>query len=119
MPKLLIVDDEADVRDFAANFFRKRKIDVATASGGKEALAYLEQNTPDLVLLDVRMGEMTGIEVLRPLRKKGNSVKIIMVTGVEDPDVVEEAGRLGVCNYVHKPLALDELEQIVMGELEK
>lgn len=119
MPKLLIVDDEADVREFAKNFFQKRKIDVATASDGSQAIDFLLEHSPDLVLLDVRMGELSGVDVLRTLRSKGNQVKIIMVTGVEDADVIQEAESLGVAGYVHKPLALDELEQIVMRELEK
>lgn len=118
MPKLLIVDDEADVREFAQNFFQRRKIDVKTASSGQQAIDLLQEYFPDLVLLDVRMGEMSGIDVLKSLRNKGNQVKIIMVTGVEDPDVIQEAESLGVTGYVHKPLALDELEQIVMKELD-
>ncbi|MDD3375299.1 MAG: response regulator [Candidatus Omnitrophica bacterium] len=117
MSKLLIVDDEQDVREFAKSFFTKRKIDVRTASGGAEALVLIEEDNPDLVLLDVRMGEMTGVETLRKLREKGNNVKVIMVTGVEDQDVIDETKSLGVVNYVHKPLALDELEQIVLKEL--
>ena len=118
MPKLLIVDDEQDIREFAKRFFTKRNIDVLTALGGKEALKILETETPDLVLLDVRMGEMTGVEVLRELRQKGNNVKVIMVTGVEDEDVINEVRSLGVQDYVHKPLALDELEEIVLKELQ-
>jgi len=119
MPKLLIVDDESDVREFAKSFFQKRKIDVLTAAGGKEALSILETETPDLMLLDVRMGELSGVDTLRALRSQGNQTKIIMVTGVEDPDVIKEVESLGVTGYVHKPLALDELEQIVMKELGK
>ncbi len=117
MPKLLIVDDEQDVREFAKNFFVKRNIDVRTASDGDEALKLVEEDKPDLMLLDVRMGEMTGVEVLRELRKRQCDVKVVMVTGVEDQEVIDEAKSLGVVNYVHKPLALDELEQIVLKEL--
>jgi len=117
MSKLLIVDDEQDVREFAKNFFVKRNIDVRIAPGGAEALKLIDEDKPDLVLLDVRMGDMTGIEVLQELRAKGSDVKVIMVTGVEDQDVIDEAKSLGVVNYVHKPLALDELEQIVLLQL--
>lgn len=119
MPKLLIVDDEADIRDFAKHFFQKRDIDVSTASGGKEAVDLIGLIAPDLVLLDVRMGDMTGVDVLRNLRESGNQVKVIMVTGVEDPVIIQQAKDLGVRGYVHKPLALDELERVVMKELEK
>ena len=118
MPKLLIVDDEIDIREFAKNFFKKRNVHVYTSSGGKEALEIIEAEKPDLVLLDVRMEEMTGIEVLRALREKNKDTKVIMVTGVEEAEVIREAGELGVVTYIHKPLVLDELEKIVMKELE-
>jgi len=117
MPKLLIVDDEVDVREFAGNFFKKRKIEVFKAAGGKEALVIIDREKPDLVLLDVRMEEMNGIDVLRTLRKKNNNVKIIMVTGVENGDSVKEAHELGILGYIHKPLILEELEKVVMKEL--
>ena len=119
MTKLLIVDDEIDIREFAKSFFKKRNIDVFTASGGRQAIDLIEQESPDLVLLDVRMEEMTGIEVLRELRAKKNSSKIIMVTGVEEEETIEEANKLGVIGYIHKPLVLEELEKIVLAELNK
>ena len=119
MPKLLIVDDEADIREFAQNFFKKRSIHVFTASGGREALKTIDQEKPDLVLLDVRMEEMTGLEVLKTLRGKGNNVKVIMVTGVENGEAVKEAHDLGIRGYIHKPLVLEELEKVVLAELSK
>jgi len=117
MPKLLIVDDEVDIREFAKSFFKKRNIEVATAGGGKEALEIIASDNPDLVLLDVHMEEMTGVEVLKELRSRGNDVKVIMVTGVEDEAIINEANSWGVRGYVHKPLVLEELEKIVMAEL--
>ena len=117
MSKLLIVDDETDIREFAKSFFKKRGIEVTTASSGKVALDLIASENPDLVLLDVRMEEITGIEVLRKIRATNNSVKVIMVTGVEEEETVKEARRLGVIGYVHKPLVLEELEQVVLKEL--
>ena len=119
MSNLLIVDDEIDIREFAKNFFKKRGITVYTASGGREALEIIEQEKPELVLLDVRMEEMTGVEVLRELRKRNNSTKVIMVTGVEEPEVMDEVRTLGVVQYIHKPLILEELEKVVLGELKR
>lgn len=116
MSKLLIVDDESDIREFARSFFKKRGIEVLVASGGRQALDIISKEKPDLVLLDVRMEEMTGIEALRELRKASNSTKVIMVTGVEDEDVIKEANALGAVNYIHKPLILEELEKIVLAQ---
>lgn len=117
MSKLLIVDDEVDVREFAKSFFKKRNVEVLTASGGKDALDLIDKEKPDLVLLDVRMEQMTGVEVLRKLRENRNDVKVIMVTGVEDEEIINEANSWGIKGYIHKPLVLEELERIVMGEL--
>ena len=117
MSKLLIVDDESDVREFARNFFQKRNIHVSTAAGGREALVLIDTEKPDLVLLDVRMEEMTGLEVLKILRNKNNSTKIIMVTGVENGEAVKEAWDLGIAGYIHKPLVLEELEKVVLKEI--
>jgi two-component system, response regulator, stage 0 sporulation protein F len=117
MSKLLIVDDESDIREFARNFFKKRQIDVSTASGGRQALEIIAKENPNLVLLDVRMEEITGIEVLRELRKTNPTTKVIMVSGVEDEETIKEANSLGVIGYIHKPFILEELEKIVLAQI--
>ncbi len=119
MPKLLIVDDEIDVQEFAKRFFEKRDIEVVTTGNGVEALSLVESEKPDIVLLDVHMEQISGVDVLRQMRDKGNQTKVIMVTGVEDEDTINEAKSLGVVNYIHKPLVLDELEKVVMAELNR
>jgi len=119
MARLLIVDDESDVRDFAANFFRKRKIEVTTVSSGEEAVLLVDKLNPDLILLDIKMTGIDGIETLRQIRQKDKDVKIIMVTGrkPDEENAFEKCSQLGVTNYVHKPLELNELEKIVLKEL--
>ena len=119
MPKLLIVDDEIDIREFAKNFFKKRNISVLTASNGVEAVDIIKNERPDLVLLDIRMDEMTGLDVLRKLRSEKDPTRIIMVTGVEDESVITESNSLGILGYIHKPLVLDELEKVVLKELKE
>jgi DNA-binding NtrC family response regulator len=117
MSKLLIVDDEIDIREFAKRFFMKRGLTVFTAGGGLQALKIISEERPDLVLLDVQVEEINGIEVLKRLREASDTTKVIMVTGAENPDIVSEANRLGARGYIHKPLVLEELEEIVMREL--
>jgi len=119
MANLLIVDDEADVREFAANFFRKRKINVTTASGGEEALKILEEKIPDLVLLDIKMTGIDGIETLKRIRSLDAKLKVVMVTG-KKPDEegsFDKCKEYGASDYIHKPLELDELEKVVLREL--
>jgi len=113
MLRLLIVDDEADICDFVKSFFTERDFDVLVAHNGKEALSVIESDKPDLVLLDVKMPVMDGMETLREIRKKDESLKVIMVTAVDDTDKAEEARRYGVVDYITKPLVLEQLERTV------
>ncbi len=119
MAKLLIVDDENDVLEFAANFFRKRKINVAVATSGEDALSKLETDTPDLILLDIQMEGISGIETLERLRRMNNNIKVIMVTGKAPmaDGALEKCLSLGALDYIHKPLKLDELERVVLKTL--
>lgn len=121
MAKLLIVDDELDVREFAANFFRKRKIDVTIASSGEESLSLIKKQKTDLVLLDIKMPGIDGIETLRRIKGIDQNIKVIMVTGrkAEEESSLEKCRELGVLDYIHKPLELDELERVVMETLKK
>ena len=112
MPKILVVDDELDVREFSRSFFMKRGIDVMIAGDAKEALLLIEQDVFDLVLLDVRMEGMSGLDVLRELRRRNISVKVVMVSGTEEAGAVQEAQSLGCIGFIHKPLILDELKKI-------
>ncbi|MFH1397959.1 MAG: response regulator [Candidatus Omnitrophota bacterium] len=119
MAKILIVDDENDVLEFAANFFRKRKIGVAVATSGEEALSKLEAEAPDLILLDIQMGGINGIETLERLRQMNGNIKVIMVTGKAPmaDGALEKCLNLGALAYIHKPLKLDELERVVLKTL--
>ena len=119
MAKLLIVDDESDVREFAANFFLRRKIECLTASSGEEAVGMVEKEKPDLILLDIKMEGIDGIETLRRIKEKNLQAKEIMVTGrkPEDQEAFDKCKEYGVLDYVHKPLELDELEKVVMKNI--
>ena len=121
MARLLIVDDEADVREFAANFFRKRKIECITASSGEEALSLLRKQKADLVLLDIKMSGIDGRETLMRIKEQDKNIKVIMVTGrkPEEEEISEKCRQAGASAYVHKPLEMDELERIVIEELRR
>lgn len=119
MPKLLIVDDEADVREFAASFFRKRKIEVTTAASGEETLLVLAKEHFDLLLLDIKMSGMDGIQTLEQLRKTQPGLKVVMVTGKKPEEALQQCRALGVLGYIQKPLVLEELERVVLTELQR
>jgi DNA-binding response OmpR family regulator len=111
--KLLVVDDEHDICDFVKNFFQERGYNVVTALNGDSAIAYVKQERPDLVLLDVKMKGMDGIATLRHLKSIDRNMNVIMVTALDDQDKMDEAARLGASDYITKPLVLDDLEQAV------
>lgn len=113
MRKLLVVDDEQDICEFVQNFFQERGFQVFTALNGEEALSITKRENPELVLLDIKMQGMDGIAILKHLKEINRDLKVIMVTALEDQDKMNEAGRLGACDYITKPLVLDHLEQAV------
>ena len=117
MRKILVVDDESDICDFVKNFFQERGYAVLTASSGEDAIDITKREKPELILLDVRMKGMDGIAALKHLKELDRSQKIIMVTALEDQDKMDEASRLGACDYITKPLMLDYLESAVEKNL--
>ncbi len=119
MARLMIVDDELDVREYLRNFFKRRKIDVFTAESGEEALELLQRQRADLMLLDVRMTGIDGVETLKRIRESGNTMAVIMVTGVEDQEILDSLKPLHVEACIHKPLILEELEKEVLQRLMK
>ncbi len=117
MARLMIVDDELDVREYLKNFFKRRKIDVDTAESGEEAIDKVKEQKCDLMLLDVRMTGIDGVETLRRIRGDGNLMQVIMVTGVEDSATLASLKDLNVAACIHKPLILEELEKEVLSRL--
>src|SRR5437868_3487413 len=111
--KVLIVDDEPEVRQVLHEFLASRGYDVDLAAGGSEALEMLGNTKPDLVLLDVMMPEMDGVETLRRIVKRDPSLPVIMVTANTDIGVTSKLLALGAVDYVPKPFDLDYLDQAV------
>jgi len=115
--RILIVDDEQTVRDMLAEFFTERGYEVATANNGAEALHGLSETRPDLVLLDVRMPGLDGVETLRRLRSVAPGVSVIMVTANEDVALARTTLKLGALDYVAKPFDFAYLERSVVAGL--
>jgi len=117
--RILAVDDEPDLRQLVRHALTQRGHEVRTAGNGKEAMALLGQEEFDVVLLDLRMPEMGGIQLLRWAREMGIEAEIIILTGHADVDTAIEAMRLGAYDYLSKPFRLQEVEQIVVKAAEK
>lgn len=111
--KVLVVDDEPEVRQVLHEFLASRGYEVCLASSGTEALEHLDTLKPDLVLLDVAMPGIDGVETLRRIVAADPSLPVIMVTANADIGVTSKLLALGAVDYVPKPFDLDYLDQAV------
>ncbi len=117
-PRLLVVDNEMDVCNFVKSFFEIRGFDVVGVLNGDEAMKVLDHVKPNLVILDVMMRTNDeGLQYLPKIKKKFPSAKIIMITGVDDKEIIERCKKLGADDYITKPLVLEYLESTVMNKV--
>ena len=115
--RILVVDDEAPVREVLTEYFATEGYAVEAATSGLEALSAVRGGRADLVLLDVRMPGLDGVQVLRRIRELTDSVPVIMVTANEDVSLARETLTLGAFDYVAKPFDFDYLERAVAAGL--
>ena len=115
--KILVVDDEPEVRQLMEHFLTERGYDVRIAENGRLALVTLDTFTPDVVLLDMHMPEMDGLETLRRLVVRSPSLPVIMITVNEDIETTARLLQLGAADYVPKPFNLEYLEQAINIQL--
>ncbi|NJB68065.1 DNA-binding NtrC family response regulator [Desulfobaculum xiamenense] len=112
--KVLVVDDEPDFIKLFVKRFSKRNLDVHGAHSGPEALAWLADNEADVVVLDVKMPGMDGIETLRELKKHHPLVEVIMLTGHGSVESGLTGMSLGAYDYVMKPFKIDDLLERIL-----
>jgi DNA-binding response OmpR family regulator len=110
---ILLVDDERDLLELLTAVLRRHSYNIATARSAKQAFEYMENETPDLIILDVAMPEMSGTEMLRSLREdpRYSGVKVILLTAI--PGVVTAEDAALADRVFAKPLTVRELESIV------
>ncbi len=108
--RLLFIDDEEEFLNTLVKFLRRRKLNVATATSGAAGLDWFGKNEVDIVVLDIKMPDLTGIEVLRAMRAtKGSDFGVIILSGHAHTDIALEAMRAGADDFLLKPCAVDEL----------
>ncbi len=107
--KLLLVDDESDFRATLLKRMQRRNVDVHGVDSGEAALAWLAAQPVDVVILDVRMPGMDGIETLRAIKSRYPLIEVIMLTGHASMEVAVEGMEMGAFDYLMKPMDMDEL----------
>ncbi len=107
--KILLVDDEKEFVETLSERIRMREHDSEVALDGEQALKKMEDDIPDVVVLDLKMPGIDGMEVLRRIRKAYPKVQVIMLTGHGSEKDEEEAKKLGAFEYLEKPVEIDKL----------
>jgi len=106
---VLLVDDEKEFLDTVIKRLRKRGVNAIGAENGEEALEKIEHHPVDVVVLDVKMPGMDGIQTLREIKKNHPLVEVVMLTGHASIEVAIEGMELGAFDYLMKPVEIDEL----------
>ena len=121
-PLLVIVDDEQGILDVVSRFAERAGFDVATCSHGRDAIGLIQARRPDLVMVDLRMPEVGGLDILRAIRDVDAHCQAVLMTGYASVDTAVEAVKLGASDYLTKPLdfgRLDQLLSAVRDELDR
>jgi two-component system, NtrC family, response regulator PilR len=117
-PRILIVDDEPSMRDMLRIVLRRDGYEVVVAANGGEAVKILEKERVDLLLSDIRMPDISGVEVLRAAKAVNRDIIAFMMTAFASTDSAVEAMRLGAVDYFTKPFNMDELRLKVRQQME-
>ena len=119
MANLLIVDDELGMRQFLTHLLQREGHVVRVAENGHAALAQLQQQAPDLIISDIRMPDMNGVDLLRAAKELHPEVEVIMMTAFANVDTAREAFLIGAYDFVQKPFDNDLLKEVVTRALTK
>jgi len=117
--RILVVDDERSMRELLAIVLGREGYEVVVAENGRQALDELERRPVDLLISDIHMPDMTGLDVLRTAKGMNPDLAGIMVTAFASTETAIEALRMGAYDYIHKPFNVDELKIVVHGALER
>lgn len=115
--KVLVVDDDEQICEFTREILMKRKYQVFTATNEDTAMELIKKEHPHIALLDVRLGNISGMDVLRKIKELDKNIKIIMVTALDDQENVQQAKLLGADDYITKPFTISELNRVILQKI--
>ncbi|HEX7055570.1 MAG TPA: response regulator [Bacilli bacterium] len=117
--KVLIVDDQNGIRILLVEVFGSEGYETFQAGNGKTALEIVARHSPDIVLLDMKIPGMDGLEILKHMKAMNKEIKVIMMTAYGELDMIKEASDLGALMHFTKPFDIDELRMAVNNELKQ
>ena len=118
MEKILVVDDDQSIRDTLSNYLKRQEYDVHSAENGVVALEIIKKINPDLIITDVRMPEMDGLELLGKVKEIDTHIQVIMISAFDDMQSTVKAMQTGAYDYIEKPLEIDKLKLRIKRALE-
>jgi len=107
--KILVVDDDQSIRETLCNFLKREKFNPVSAEDGIKGLELIKELNPDLVISDIRMPGMSGLEILEKAKEYNPNIKFIMITAHDDMQTTVEAMQKGAFDYIEKPLEIERL----------
>lgn len=116
---VLVVDDEEVIRDVCSQILAGEGYSVTTAASGKEALHLVSENNYDVVVTDIMMPDMSGLELLEVIKSTNLGVSTVIITGLGTFDMATQSDRLGAREFVVKPFTPDELSEAVRKAIGK
>lgn len=117
MRKLLIVDDQIGIRMLLLEVFSTEGYETFQAANGTKALQIVKESVPDLVLLDMKIPGMDGLEILKRIKQMHKDIKVIMMTAYGELEMINEAKESGALMHFTKPFDIDELRLVVNEQL--
>ncbi|OAD50935.1 two-component system response regulator [Priestia megaterium] len=111
--KILIVDDQYGIRILLTEVLQKEGYTTFQAANGFQAIDITKEQAPDLVLLDMKIPGMDGIEILKRLKQHDETIKVIIMTAYGELDMIQEAKDLGALTHFAKPFDIDEIRKVV------
>jgi CheY-like chemotaxis protein len=115
--RILVVDDEPEIRDLLGEYLQGEGFEALSVESGEEALRRIPEFRPHLVLLDIAIPRMTGVEVLKRIKALPQQMAVIMVSGIEDMETARQTLALGAADYVTKPVDFQYLDSVLQVHL--
>jgi len=113
-PRVLIVDDEELIGELLSDYLKEKGFEPFSIVSGEEAVKYVKRLRPHVVLLDIRIPDMNGLDVLQQIHELDPTVAVIMITGMHDEETARQALKLGAVDYIAKPIDLEYLDTSLM-----
>ncbi|MBU0513589.1 MAG: sigma-54 dependent transcriptional regulator [Proteobacteria bacterium] len=113
MDNILVVEDDDSLRESLEMFLHERGLTVFAAANGEECLRLWEECSPQVIILDIKLPDISGLDLLHRITRRDHEVKVIMITAFHDMETTIEAMRLGAYDYIRKPLKAQELDEVV------